>query len=74
MKAYIALADCYYKLERNQEGLDILNNCLDCNKDVIKSIEKKEIKILIGTIYMNGKQYKDAIDCFREVLSQRPIS
>jgi tetratricopeptide (TPR) repeat protein len=41
---------------------------------VLKFIEKKEIKILMGTIYMNMKQYKAAIDCFREVLSQRPIN
>lgn len=28
----------------------------------------------MGTIYMNMKQNKPAIDCFREVLSQRPIN
>ena len=27
----------------------------------------------MGTIYMNSKQYKNAIECFKEVLSQRPI-
>lgn len=31
------------------------------------------MKILMGTIYMNSKQYKNAIECFKEVLSQKPI-
>jgi tetratricopeptide (TPR) repeat protein len=73
-KAYIVLADCYYKMNKDSEALDILRNCLQTKSDVLKSIEKKEIKILMGTIYMNMKQYKPAIDCFREVLSQRPIN
>jgi hypothetical protein len=52
-------------LEKDKEGLEVLNTCLKLNSDVLKLIEKKEIKVLMGTIYMNMKQYKPAIDCFR---------
>lgn len=68
-KAYIVLADCHYKLNKDYEALYILKSCLQTKSDVLKPIEKKEIKILMGTIYMNMKQNKPAIDCFREVLS-----
>ena len=52
-KAYIALADCFYKLEKDKEGLEVLDSCLKLNSDVLKLVEKKEIRVLMGTIYMN---------------------
>ncbi len=43
------------------------------NKEVVKLGEKKEIKMLMGTILMNKKQFKEAIDCFTEIVNQRPV-
>ena len=73
VRGYISLCEVSLKLEKDQEGLEVLQKCLKDNRDVMKSTELKEINVWTGVIKMNLKDYKGAISCFSLVLSQPPI-